>query len=242
MDRRIPAEGSFYRHFKGNIYQIKHIAMQSDTGERAVVYQSMSAPFSVWVMPLGRFLSEVDVKQYPDTTQRYCFQEIMYQNQMAYYVGEAWPEEEQHANDASASAYERNREDRQGPETGTADAAQGAKREGEGQDSAEAAGRRISDEELKQILLSGQAERKLNGVMSAEEIGSRGFMIFLDAENYHERKEIFMGLKPYLNDFLLHNIAVSLDVALEEGTPQESYESILHCINAYEKYEGGRLR
>lgn len=212
MERKIPAEGSFYRHFRGNIYQIKNIAMQSNTGEKVVVYQSMAAPFSVWVTPLASFLSEVDAEKYPDTTQRYCFQEIMYQNQKAYYVGDSWPEEEKIDNTPAA-------DDRTDREDG-----------------------QLSDAELKKILLSGQAERKLDGIMSAEEIGNRGFMIFLDAESYHERKDIFMGLKPYLNDFLLHNIAVSLDVALEEGTIQESYESILHCINAYEKYEGGRLR
>lgn len=240
MERKIPTQGSFYRHFRGNIYQIKEIAMQSNTGEKAVVYQAMAAPFSVWVTPLGSFLSEVDVEKYPDTTQRYCFQEIMYQNRTAYFVGDEWPKEES-ADNASSAGNDAGGGDRQAGNALNADIMEEAGGSGE-QTAAETEGSGISDAELKRILLSGQAERKLDGVMSAEEIGSRGFMIFLDAESYHERKEIFMGLKPYLNDFLLHNIAVSMDVALEEGTFQESYESILHCMNAYEKYEGGRLR
>ena len=41
---------------------------------------------------------------------------------------------------------------------------------------------------------------------------------------------------------LLMNIAVALDIVLEDGTAEEQYDSILHCLDALEHYEGGRLR
>ncbi|CDA85565.1 putative uncharacterized protein [Clostridium sp. CAG:230] len=78
--------------------------------------------------------------------------------------------------------------------------------------------------------------------MSAKEIGTMGMMQLLDAENFHQKREIFKGLKKYLTKNLLMNIAVALDIVLEDGTAEEQYDSILHCLDALEHYEGGRLR
>ena len=41
----------YYRHFKGNIYRILHIAKHSETLEDIVVYQAMYGERSIWVRP-----------------------------------------------------------------------------------------------------------------------------------------------------------------------------------------------
>lgn len=45
----------YYRHFKGNIYKILHIAKHSETLEAMVVYQAMYGEKSIWVRPKAMF-------------------------------------------------------------------------------------------------------------------------------------------------------------------------------------------
>ena len=41
--------GEYYRHFKGNVYRVLHIAKHSETLEEMVVYQAMYGERGVWV-------------------------------------------------------------------------------------------------------------------------------------------------------------------------------------------------
>ena len=47
--------GEYYRHFKGNIYRVLHIAKHSETLEDMVVYQAMYGERGIWVRPLSMF-------------------------------------------------------------------------------------------------------------------------------------------------------------------------------------------
>lgn len=49
-----------YRHFKGNEYQLLHIARHSETGEALAVYQPLYGERGVWVRPLAMFLEAVE--------------------------------------------------------------------------------------------------------------------------------------------------------------------------------------
>lgn len=100
----------------------------------------------------------------------------------------------------------------------------------------------ISDEVLLKALKTGQPENYLADKITAEEIANRGLMQLLDAESFHEKRQIFIGLKQYMDKHMLNNIAVALDIVLEEGDEESQYESIMRCMEAFERYEGGRLR
>ena len=100
----------------------------------------------------------------------------------------------------------------------------------------------VSDEEITDALLSGQVERKLSGKISDNQLAAKGLMIFLDAENYHDKRHIFSSLEPYLNDTMLNNIAVTLDLVLDEGSKEQHFETILNCLETHEHYECNRLR
>ena len=45
----------YYRHFKGNIYHVLHIAKHSETLEEMVVYQAMYGERGIWVRPQTMF-------------------------------------------------------------------------------------------------------------------------------------------------------------------------------------------
>ena len=45
----------YYKHFKGNIYCVLHIAKHSETLEDMVVYQAMYGERGIWVRPKSMF-------------------------------------------------------------------------------------------------------------------------------------------------------------------------------------------
>ena len=45
----------YYRHFKGNLYRVLHIAKHSETLEEMVVYQVMYGDRDIWVRPKAMF-------------------------------------------------------------------------------------------------------------------------------------------------------------------------------------------
>lgn len=70
-----PKIGSVYKHFKGNLYEVKAIAVHSETMERMVVYQALYGENTTYVRPYDSFVSKVDKEKYPDADQEYRFEE-----------------------------------------------------------------------------------------------------------------------------------------------------------------------
>ncbi len=50
-----------YRHYKGNLYQVLHLARHSETEEWLLVYRALYGDFGVWVRPLAMFTESVEV-------------------------------------------------------------------------------------------------------------------------------------------------------------------------------------
>jgi len=49
-----------YRHFKGNEYEVLHLAWHSETEEEMVVYRALYGDFSVWVRPASMWNETVE--------------------------------------------------------------------------------------------------------------------------------------------------------------------------------------
>ena len=202
--------GEFYKHFKGQIYQVRALAKNSEDNTPMVVYQAMYAPFKIWVRPLSMFLERLDKEKYPDAAQDYRFERIMF-------------------DDCQSTAAE--------PDTVQSEKSAAAINTIPAKEVIT-----VSDKEITDALLSGQVERKLSGKISDEQLAAKGLMIFLDAENYHDKRHIFSSLEPYLNDTMLNNIAVTLDLVLDDGSKEQHFDTILNCLETHEHYECNRLR
>ncbi|MFZ2537469.1 MAG: DUF1653 domain-containing protein [Oscillospiraceae bacterium] len=49
-----------YKHFKGNEYEVLHIARHSETLEDMVVYRALYGEFGVWVRPASMWNEKVE--------------------------------------------------------------------------------------------------------------------------------------------------------------------------------------
>ncbi len=64
-EKHIPQ--GIYRHYKGSLYQVLHIAQHSETEESLVVYRCLYGEYGIWVRPLAMFTETVmiDGKEIP---------------------------------------------------------------------------------------------------------------------------------------------------------------------------------
>ncbi len=52
----------YYRHYKGNDYEVIDVARHSETKEYLVVYRALYGDFGLWVRPLTMFLESVEIE------------------------------------------------------------------------------------------------------------------------------------------------------------------------------------
>jgi len=70
--------GKVYRHFKGNYYYIKDIAIHSETGEEYVVYQSLYGDHkTTYIRDKEMFLEKADLTREDNIfKQEYRFEQV----------------------------------------------------------------------------------------------------------------------------------------------------------------------
>lgn len=73
---RIERAGRTYRHFKGGLYVLDTIAVDSEDSTLKVVYHSKMEPSKVWVRPIEMLDSKVDKVKYPNASQELRFEMV----------------------------------------------------------------------------------------------------------------------------------------------------------------------
>ncbi len=70
--------GCRYRHFKGGIYLVTDIALDTETEEPVVIYRKLvdSGTAYTYARPLKVFLSEVDREKHPNAEQKMRFEKV----------------------------------------------------------------------------------------------------------------------------------------------------------------------
>ena len=72
MERTIEV-GKTYKHFKGHIYKLISIGLDSEDLSKKVVYENIDNK-EVWIRDYDMFNSLVDKEKYPDINQKYRFE------------------------------------------------------------------------------------------------------------------------------------------------------------------------
>lgn len=244
MERQLVING-FYRHFKDKLYQVKGIAIHSETKEKMVIYQGLYGEYEMYVRPYDMFISEVDHVKYPDVEQKYRFELIDIK------TGEALEDisadnEEGFARASSSVTGENNTDIVSEAATGKLTDVVPEAATGKVTDVVpEAATGKETD------TVSETATGKETDVVSEADISKQESMDkqedsklirFLDAYDYKEKLDILTSMRGELNDGLIDIMAESIEVAVPEGDMTERYNSLRKCLLAHTKYEGLRLR
>mgnify|MGYP003098660431 CR=1 FL=1 len=223
MGSKVWTAGNLYVNQSGKIVQLMAVARQEGSAQELAIYQEMHAPFTVWAKSLSAFEATyhkmAEVLEEKRAPQERVVEVSGAKSALQESVSEVSAQDLSQENESEASENQR---------------AQG--------ENVPAGGADVSEEELRMALEKGQPEKYLSGRITETEIARRGMLQILDAESFREKRQLLVGLRPYIDKLLLHNIAAALDVVLEEGTLDDQFESLLHCVDAHARYEGGRLR
>ena len=213
-----PKPQEMYRHFKGNIYQIRCLARHSETGEQMVVYQAMYDTFQIYVRPLSMFMDEVDRTKYPDAKQTYRFellQDLEDETESGPVQGTAVPTASARQETPAAAPAQQ-------PAASTAQARQATASTAPARQAAPAAPIRQTAEE--QVNIDPQV------------------MEFLDADTYEQRLTVLASLRHRITDDMINTMAAAIDLEIKDGDVAERYEEFKNCLLTFKKYECSRLR
>ena len=237
MGSKVWTAGNLYVNQSGKIVQLMAVARQEGSAQELAIYQEMHAPFTVWAKSLSAFeatyhkMAEVlEEKRAPQERTVEASGEKRAPQERVIEVSGAKSALQESVPEVSAQDLSQENE---------SEAFENQRAQGE---NVSAGGADVSEEELRMALEKGQPEKYLSGRITETEIARRGMLQLLDAESFREKRQLLVGLRPYIDKLLLHNIAAALDVVLEEGTLDDQFESLLHCVDAHARYEGGRLR
>lgn len=213
--RPSPKPQEMYRHFKGNIYQIRCLARHSETGEMMVVYQAMYDTFQIYVRPLAMFMEEVDHVKYPDVKQKYRF-ELLQDMDMPSAV------QTQDYEQSEISAHEET--------TGKA-----------GDPIQTAASSQIGmPTRTEEPVRTPDAEEQ---VQQQEQVHIDPLVMdFLDADTYEQRLNILAALRHRITDDMINTMAAAVELEIKDGDVAARYEELKNCLLTFEKYECNRLR
>ncbi len=87
-----------------------------------------------------------------------------------------------------------------------------------------------------------QQEQKTACAESQKKDSHAFLMEFLDADTYAQKLNILRGMKKHIDDKMVHDMAVCLDIGLNEKPLEEQIMDIENCLKTYARFECSRLR
>lgn len=224
-DRPRPQE--LYRHFKGNLYQIVTIAINSETKEEMVVYQALYGDYRTYVRPLEMFMSEVNRKKYPDAVQKYRFEKVSRKT-----LPDVKPQYSPELRNSDERVQRIQDEDERVVKPARV--------------SHPGAGIRNSGPvrlkfDKKPYVKSGIMGKSIDD--EAKDLNLDPLVIqFMDADLASEKSDILVKLRPIITNEMIDIMALSVGVVVNEGDVYDRYNDLRTCLATMEKFESSRLR
>lgn len=213
----IPKPHEIYKHFKGNLYQVVTIAEHSETGEQLVIYQALYGDFKTYARPLAMFTGEVDRQRYPEVTQRFRFELQGAEADRQIRETEAAGVEHPVSTQTTVTAFQ----------------------------PAAAQATPIVAQNIAAQATATAAQTIIAPVSPAEDEEPALdplVLEFLDADSYEEKLNILAGLHHRITNEMITTMAISCDIEVNDGEPEERYEELKNCLLTMEKFECNRLR
>ena len=213
----IPKPHEIYKHFKGNLYQVVTIAEHSETGEQLVIYQALYGDFKTYARPLVMFTGEVDRQRYPEVTQRFRFELQGTDADRQIRETEAVGVEHHVSTQTTVTASQ----------------------------PAAAQAMPIVAQNIAAQATATAAQTTIAPVSPAEDEEPALdplVLEFLDADSYEEKLNILAGLHHRITNEMITTMAISCDIEVNDGEPEERYEELKNCLLTMEKFECNRLR
>lgn len=216
--RHNPRSQEMYRHFKGNLYQIRCLAKHSETREPMVVYQAMYGTFEIYVRPLSMFMEEVDREKYPDVKQRYRFELLqdMEDEELS-----ALPDSPRIEETSGLPEISVDRE----PSALSKDMAEETW-------NADYVTKTVKSETVPAKTEPEEEQLNIDPLVLA----------FLDADSYEQKLSILDSLHNRITDGMINTMAVASDLEIKEGDLEDRYMELRNCLRTFEKFECNRLR
>ena len=225
-----PLPEEFYRHFKGKLYQIKCIALHSETGEPMVIYQAMYGTYKIYARPLAMFMEEVDHVKYPDVTQKYRFEkvELVDAQEKSCVLQGVEISENQKRVEVSYNS--------QGTET--LGKSQGVETLGTSKE-VEISGTTKVDESC--FTQKADASSATEATDPSEIPLDPKILEFLDARTYDEKLTILSSIHHRLTDDMIDIMSTATDIEVKPGSIEERYEEFKSCLITMQHFECNRL-
>lgn len=215
MPQGNPRAGELYLHFKKKMYQVITVAQHSETGEKLVIYQALYGNYQTYARPLEMFISPVDTEKYPQADQRFRFQ-LIEAEEAAQEMPVRVTEELTQKMPAGMSEKAAQEMTVRVPE------------EAESQKNAEL--QDVSEEATSQksAELQDTPEEKM--------------MAFFDADTIEKKYKILLTMSDCITNHMINNMAVVLDLVIEDGPVEKRFEELKGCLRTMQQYESTRLR
>ena len=225
-----PLPEEFYRHFKGKLYQIKCIALHSETGESMVIYQAMYGTYKIYARPLTMFMEEVDHVKYPNVTQKYRFEkvELVDAQEKSCVLQGVEISENQKRVEVSYNS--------QGTET--LGKSQGVETLGTSKE-VEISGTTKVDESC--FTQKADVSSATEATDPSEIPLDPKILEFLDARTYDEKLTILSSIHHRLTDDMIDIMSTATDIEVKPGSIEERYEEFKSCLVTMQHFECNRL-
>lgn len=93
------------------------------------------------------------------------------------------------------------------------------------------------------IELKTEPKQKTSEPESIQNAGPQEkLMAFFDADTVEEKYKVLITMGDCVNDHMINNMAVVLDLVIEDGPVDLRFEELKRCLRTVQKYESSRLR